>query len=153
MFCLNLPIWQVAAPVVSLPGDLRCVQHKKFFATCLPISRLDNYLKPYRRRTGLSQAELASILGLKTEAQISRFEKRHRMPTVAVAFGLAVALAVPINELFAGLAQHIAKAVRTRRSHLLKKLQNTQPPASQRKQHARKVKWLTTAEENQTNTK
>lgn len=44
--------------------------------------KLNNYLKTYRKRSGLSQKSLAVLLGQANNAGVSRYERGHRDPTL-----------------------------------------------------------------------
>lgn len=112
--------------------------------------RLENYLKPYRKRAGLTQQEVASLLGWKSETQVGRIEKRQRCPTLRNAVGLVAALNVPITDLFAGMYERIAKQVRKRRARLFRQLMKRTVPPKEAKLHARKLEWLAKVEQNST---
>jgi transcriptional regulator with XRE-family HTH domain len=90
----------------------------------MPIHRLDNYLKTYRKRAGLSQGELAYLLGAEDGTSASRYERFGRKPSLATALAFEAIFETPIKELFAGLYQE-AEALTVRRAKLLhKRLQN-----------------------------
>jgi len=114
----------------------------------VPKHRLENYLKPYRRRAGLTQKEVASLLGWKSETQLGRLEKWQRCPTLRNALGLVAALNVPMTGLFAGMYDRIAVQVGKRRAQLLRQLQKATVPAAQARLHERKLEWLTKVEQN-----
>jgi len=84
----------------------------------MAFPKLDNYLRAYRKRSGLSQAEIAYLVGCKNRAQISQYELRTSTPPLPTALALQVALDVPIAELYAGTYDSIKKQVR-RRAHRL----------------------------------
>jgi transcriptional regulator with XRE-family HTH domain len=46
--------------------------------------RLASYLRTERKRAGLTQKEIAFLVGAKNRAQISRFERLRRLPTSGV---------------------------------------------------------------------
>ena len=58
--------------------------------------KLDNYLRTHRNRAGLSQDEVAYLLGCRSGAKVSRYERFTRPPTLQTAlaydaiFGVAV---------------------------------------------------------------
>jgi transcriptional regulator with XRE-family HTH domain len=47
--------------------------------------QLENYLKTYGWKSGLTQREVAFLLGWKNGAQLSRYEKRHTLPPLRTA--------------------------------------------------------------------
>ena len=66
---------------------------------------LKNYINKYRRLQGLSQRELASILGCQSGRTVSRYEQSTRQPSLEIALRLAWFLDVPPEELWPGLGQ------------------------------------------------
>jgi DNA-binding XRE family transcriptional regulator len=52
--------------------------------------RLENYLRSYRKKSGLTQREVAFLLGWDDGAQISRYEKRERRPPIETALAFKV---------------------------------------------------------------
>lgn len=83
------------------------------------MPKLDNYLRMYRKRAGLSQDELAYLLGVKTGTVASRYERFRRTPTLETALVCAVIYDVPVKELFAGVTDKAKKTV-THRARVLK---------------------------------
>ena len=53
--------------------------------TPIMIHKLENYLRTYRKKSGLTQREVAFLLGCQNGAQVSRYEKRRRLPPPAIA--------------------------------------------------------------------
>src|SRR2546429_9576493 len=64
--------------------------------------KLENYLRTYRKRSGLTQREVAFLVGCRNGAQVSRYEKRRRLPPLRTALACEAAFGVPVAELFAG---------------------------------------------------
>lgn len=75
---------------------------------------LPNYLRAHRRRVGLSQDEIAFLLGLESRTNVSRHETRTRIPRLDLALGYELILGVPVGELFAGARRPIEVAIRQR---------------------------------------
>ena len=67
--------------------------------------KLENYLRTYRKRSGLTQREVAFLVGCRNGAQVSRYEKRRRLPPLRMALACEAAFGVPVSELFAGLRE------------------------------------------------
>lgn len=57
----------------------------------------------YRKRAGLSQAELARLLGCRSGAKVSRYERFAREPTLKTALACEAIFQVPVQELFRGV--------------------------------------------------
>ncbi len=91
--------------------------------------RLDNYLRAYRKRLGLSQDDVARLLGYENGLQVSRYERGVRRPTLEKILTLEAVLAVPVRELFAGRYEKAALAVSRRAARLLEGLMALKPGA------------------------
>lgn len=83
---------------------------------------LSHYLLTHRKRTGLSQDELAFLLGSKSGTKVSRHESGRREPTLKTALAYAAIYRVPVEELFPGLAQAAEMKVVGRKQALLTQL-------------------------------
>lgn len=63
---------------------------------------LKNYLRSARKRAGLTQEDLAYLLGGRGAKLVSRYERFEREPRLAAALAFEAALGEPARELFAG---------------------------------------------------
>jgi len=104
-------------------------------------SKLDNYVRMYRKRSGLSQAEIAYLIGCKSRAQISQYERRNSMPPLRTALALQATLNVPISDLYAGKYDSITRQVHRRAQHLTAELR-TKNPARGKSLFVYKLQWL-----------
>lgn len=95
--------------------------------------KLDCYLRPYRRRWGLTQAELAALLGRKTGAVISRLEQYGRRPSLEAAYALEIIFGTAPIELFPGLHAKVKKNVIARVRNLYDELQGNPSKATRLK--------------------
>jgi hypothetical protein len=66
--------------------------------------RLETYLRPLRRRFGLTQRELAFLIGAKDAGVIGRIEGMHRAPSLLWMCACAIIFDAAPVELFPGLA-------------------------------------------------
>lgn len=82
--------------------------------------KLPNHLRSYRKRLGLSQAEIAYLLGCKSAAKVSRYERFQRIPGLVTALRYEAVFGVPANVLFAGLADEARRATLVRQHKLSK---------------------------------
>ena len=71
--------------------------------------RLNNYLRTHRKHSGLSQAEISFLVGLKDKTELSRYELGRRQPSLRTALACQAAFGTPVSELFAGLSDSVAK--------------------------------------------
>src|SRR5882724_13255197 len=104
--------------------------------------RLENYLRTYRRKSGLTQREVAFLLGRKDGAQLSRYEKRRRLPPLRAALALEVIFKVPLAELFAGVREGVDQEIGERIDKLHSDLHEDNGSGRQRFLAARKRTWL-----------
>lgn len=83
-------------------------------------TRLSNYLRMHRKRLGLSQADVAHLLGAETGAKVCRYEKFARVPGLETALACEVIFKKPVRELFAGLYQKVELKVAHRAAKQLR---------------------------------
>jgi len=80
--------------------------------------KLPCYLRTYRKRGGLTQSDLAFLLGSDTGTTVSHYERLLRDPNLDTAFACQVIFGIPAQELFPGVYGKVEKAIR-RRAHVL----------------------------------
>lgn len=83
------------------------------------------YLRFLRRKSGLSQRDLAQILGSVSAAQISRHERSRSLPTMLTAFGYQVVFQEPVSEIFPGLFHAVEVGVEERLREFEFKIDNS----------------------------
>ena len=59
--------------------------------------KIMSYLKTYRKKGGLTQDEVAFLLGCESGTKISRFEHRARQPNLETAFACQVVFGIPAH--------------------------------------------------------
>ena len=67
-----------------------------------------NYLRTFRKRSALTQVDIAFLLGARSGAKVSRLERLSRFPNLKTAFACQVIFGVPADALFPGLYRDIA---------------------------------------------
>ena len=82
--------------------------------------KLHNYLRSHRKRCGLTQAEVAFLVGCKSSSKISGYERRGRLPSLKTLFAFESVYDAPAHEIFAGFAERIGKDVAARKRELAK---------------------------------
>jgi putative transcriptional regulator len=82
--------------------------------TNMPSKRFDNYIRMLRKQRGLSQDELASLLGWKSGSAVSRLERGRRKPSLESLLALEAIFGIPIREFYAGRFQKVESAVKER---------------------------------------
>jgi DNA-binding XRE family transcriptional regulator len=104
---------------------------------------LHNYLRTCRRRVGLSQDEVALLLGhegIKSATLTGRFEAGERLPSLEVALMYERIYGSNVREMFAGLYRQIHAQLRERARVLLVKVEKE--PEGRRK--TRRIEVLVT---------
>jgi DNA-binding XRE family transcriptional regulator len=90
-------------------------------------SKLPNYIRTHRRRSGLTQSEMATLLGWTGSVNVSLHERFQRLPSLKTALAYEAILGVPVAELFAGLYQKVGKETSKRARILARKLEKSDP--------------------------
>jgi transcriptional regulator with XRE-family HTH domain len=84
--------------------------------------KLPNYLRSYRRRVGLSQADVAYLLGCSSGAKVSRYEQFRREPSLRTALAFEIIHGLPVADLFAGVADEVQQDTTRRARHLARRI-------------------------------
>jgi transcriptional regulator with XRE-family HTH domain len=95
--------------------------------------RVKAYLRPLRRRFGLTQRELAFLIGAKAGAVISRIERLKLAPNLARTRAFALVFGTRAPELFPELFEDVREAVRSRARELYDELQGNQSKTTRAK--------------------
>ena len=85
--------------------------------------KLPNYIRHHRKRLGLSQEDVAFLLGWNGSAQTSRYEHFCRIPTLRTALALSHIFQASIAGLFSGEKEAAEEAVSKRAQILEEQLQ------------------------------
>lgn len=85
-------------------------------------SKLTHYLRTYRKRSGLSQQEVAFLLGCRSGAKVSRYERFVREPSLRAAMACEVIFHAKLKELFAGIYEQAERNVAKRARMLVRRL-------------------------------
>jgi transcriptional regulator with XRE-family HTH domain len=75
-------------------------------------TKYPNQLTRYRERLGLTQDQLAQIIGCRTAQTIRRIEMGHTIPGVVTVLRLSAALRVPVEFLYQETFIHLREEVR-----------------------------------------
>ncbi|MDE1965992.1 MAG: helix-turn-helix domain-containing protein [Patescibacteria group bacterium] len=85
--------------------------------------RLPNYLRAYRKRCGLSQEELALLLGLAEQGTVSHIELYEKVPSSTVFVASEIIFDVPPCDLFPKLYVVTEEAVLQRAKALMARVE------------------------------
>lgn len=113
--------------------------NKQIFMT---LEQIANYLRTHRKKSGLSQRELASILGFLTEIQVSRHERSITIPGLLIALAYEVVFCVPIAEMFPGLHGTVETNIEERLAELEAGLHQSTAKGRKAASVARKIEFL-----------
>lgn len=79
---------------------------------------LPNYIRSYRRKSALSQGDIAFLLGQQAGTTVLRHEDDQRVPTLDAALAYAAVFRTDPRELFAGRYEEAERLVRERAREL-----------------------------------
>ena len=83
---------------------------------------LQNCLRISRRRSGLTQDEIASLLGATSSTKVSRHETFNRLPSVSTIFAYEIIFRTSARALFASPYEEVRRAVIDRAKCLIQTL-------------------------------
>ena len=78
------------------------------------LSRLPNYLRTYRKRSGLSRSDVAFLLGSEYPCFISKYELSKRTPSIENVFAFEAMFGVSARELLPGKYTKVEKKIEER---------------------------------------
>lgn len=92
-----------------------------------------NYLHTFRRKSYLTQRDIALLLGIKSGTSIARFEHNTRLPNIRMLFALMVIFNVSAEELFPALYAQVQEETQKRIQIFVRKATN--PDRSRKVEH------------------
>ena len=104
--------------------------------------RLLNYLKTYRKHSGLSQSDISFLLRLKDKSELSRYERNLRQPSLRIALACQELYGVAVSDLFAGLSDLVARDTRKQMKKLQTRLREKSEPESMGNRIMQKFQWI-----------
>ena len=102
---------------------------------------LQTYLRTFRRRTCLSQDEVAFLLGSMCGTSVSRHERGHRVPLLETVLGYAFIFGSDVPALFEGVSRDVQATVRKRAVGMCRALER-QPQSARRDRKIELLKEL-----------
>ena len=103
---------------------------------------LASYLRSHRLKSGMTQRELAELVGFIAHHQVSNHEQFSTIPTLLVALSYQAVFCIPVAELFPGLFETVRQNVEDRLLTLEKTLQDRAAKGRKAKVIARKLEWM-----------
>jgi transcriptional regulator with XRE-family HTH domain len=98
-----------------------------------------SYLRTFRRRSGLTQAEVAFLPGVHSGAKVSRYERLSRRPSFQTALGLQAIFGIPAETLLPAISAQVERKIMAR-AHLLSRRLERHSDSARTK---RKIRFLT----------
>ena len=95
-------------------------------------NKLPNYLRTFRKRSGLSQTEVAFLLGCEYGTSISRYERNQRLPNLKTALTLELIYQTESKHLFEGIYHSQAYQLKKRAAMLEKHIRKRPRSAVQK---------------------
>ena len=100
------------------------------------------YLRTLRRRSGLSQRELAEVLGFHSETSVARHERSITIPNLLTAIGYEVVFNVPATQIFPGLYDTVETGIEERLARMEEELQQRSAKGRDAAATARKLEFF-----------
>ena len=101
-----------------------------------------SYLRTHRLKSGMSQSELAELVGIVSHQQVSQHERATATPSLTAALSYQFVFRVPMTELFPGLVESVKLNVEERLYKMKEKLQESTAKGREAQKIARKLEWL-----------
>jgi transcriptional regulator with XRE-family HTH domain len=116
-------------------------------------NKAGNYLKAFRRKSGLSQQDLGRLLGYRDAGQVSRHERATSTPPLAAAIAYELIFGVPVTSMFAGMRGEIARDVEAKLKEMKATLESGSVSPPNASLVAQKLAWLTGRQTKQSSTR
>ena|ERR1700739_3102919 len=100
-----------------------------------------SHLRTHRKRSGLTQRELATLLGYANKSLVSRHETASGLPTLDIALAYEAIFRVPISQLFPDLYRSIEASVESRLSAMEADLRQQGGKGRAARVTAQKLEW------------
>jgi DNA-binding XRE family transcriptional regulator len=103
---------------------------------------ITSYLRSHRKRAGLTQRDLANLLGYLSHNQVSKHERAETLPSLLIALGYQALFRVPIAELFPGVYGTVKLGVEERLAAIESELHQSSAKGREAHAIARRLEWL-----------
>lgn len=103
---------------------------------------LASRLRSHRKKSGLSQLELAELIGYSSEDAIMRHEQARSIPPLLVALAYEAIFRTPVSKIFPGMYASVAQGVEARLAEMANALQTRSANDRDAALTARKLEWL-----------
>ena len=100
-----------------------------------------NLIRKHRKKTGLSQRDIAALLGYRSHWQVSRHERSDAIPPLLAALAYQVIFQVPVSIIFAPMNSTAVKIIERNLADFERAL-NANGARRSPRAIAQKLKWL-----------
>jgi len=101
-----------------------------------------SYLRTHRKRSGLSQQDIATILGTLSRNQVGRHERSLGIPLLLAAIGYEVVFRTSLEDLFPGIYETVRHSVERQLADFEEQLQQSTAKGREASAIARKLEWF-----------
>ena len=108
----------------------------------MSYSSLASYLRYHRKRSGLSQREIAQLLGYPDQEPVSRHERSRSVPPLIIALSYQAIFRVPVADLFPGHYETTKQRIEERLANMEHDLQQRSAKDRDAAMIARKLEWM-----------
>lgn len=105
-------------------------------------SRLQNYVRTYRRRSSLGQQDVAFLLGTRDRGRVCKYENGLRIPSLRTALALATILNVSVTALFGGIDHRVQELIAGRIRALRNELEHKRNVGRVSALTLKRMRWL-----------
>jgi transcriptional regulator with XRE-family HTH domain len=105
-------------------------------------SRPACYLRSYRKRSGLSQKELALLIGYPNDGSVSRHERLYCVPPFHIALGYEAIFRIPSSNIFPAAYSEISERIEARIEDLAAELRESTVRGHRAVRIARGLEWM-----------
>lgn len=105
--------------------------------------QMASYLRSHRRQSGLTLSEMARVLGMVNETQVSRHERARAHPTFLMALAYEALFQVPVARLFPEPYQSVERNIEAQLAVLRGELESSTAQGRPAILIARKLEWMT----------
>ena len=103
---------------------------------------LASYLRTHRRKSGLTQQELARILGYVHGGPVSRHELAADVPSFLAGLGYEAVFRISVSDMFPGVYEKIERTIESRLAEFERELTGRSATGADAKAVAQKLEWL-----------
>ena len=102
----------------------------------------ENYLKAHRRKSGLTQRDVGSLVGYRNPGQVSRHEQSQSLPPLVIALAYELIFRVPVSAIFVGIHGTLRKDIEHKLEQLETELWKRDARGRSANLTAQKLVWL-----------